>query len=336
MSRPSNVVVIGFVMAAVVLLGLLYVRIRFALPTGKLEPLYSANRELEWPPGETAPIKFATPNMGSAERHAFFSADYRIVRKVADLPAGIRKLYTVKGGTRAAIADPGENFEATDNIIDPDLPRRRLIFAGVAQDRAFIHYEEGGIAHSYLVELFRLESPDIAVGLWSAYCGPAKSLEEMKQLVLGEDRESCRTETQLQSAIEVNWQSVGQLCGSLRYTNPKTKTIVTADGKAEASLYANVLKEADVEVFKGTRLDENKCCDRKTPAGHTKSDKFGRFEVPGLPSGWYWLRVTSNNFSSTIPLQVTNDFNDKSCHDRSVGRIFAVDAQPPKVETRIY
>ncbi len=58
---------------------------------------------------------------------------------------------------------------------------------------------------------------------------------------------------------------------------------------------------------------------------------------PRLPgAGWYWLRIESNNFRTTIPLRVTSGFNDKSCHDRSVDRIVTVDVQPPKVETRIY
>lgn len=191
MSRPSNAALIGLVTVVAALVALLYLRIRFAVPTGNLGIMYSTNRDLEWPPGEPAPIKFAAPNMSSVERHAFLSADYRIVRKVSDLPAGIRKLYTVKGGSRVAIADPGERYEATDVIDDPDLPRRRLIIAGVALDRAFIHYEEGGIAHFYRVELFRLEPPDRAVGLWSGYRGPTKSLEEMKKLVSEEDRDSC-------------------------------------------------------------------------------------------------------------------------------------------------
>jgi hypothetical protein len=68
---------------------------------------------------------------------------------------------------------PGKRFEATDVIPDPNLPTRRLIFAGVAQDRAFIHYEDGGIAHSYVVELFRLEPSETAVAIWNGYCGPA-------------------------------------------------------------------------------------------------------------------------------------------------------------------
>jgi hypothetical protein len=80
------------------------------------------------------------------------------------------------------MADPGERFEATDVITDPNLPRRRLIFAGVSQDRAFVHYEEGGIAQSYIVELFRLEPSGTAVGIWHGYFGPAKSLDEIRQL----------------------------------------------------------------------------------------------------------------------------------------------------------
>ena len=311
----------------------MYLRMRFAVRPFKPE-ISTAFTEL--PPGEPAPIKFEAPNMSSAERKALLTPDYKIVRNVANLPNGIRKLYTVKGGSRVAIADPGERFEATDNIIDPDLPRRRLIFAGVAPDRAFVHYEAGGITHSYIVEFFRLESQDVAVGLWSGYCGPAESLEEINQLVLEEGRESCRTEAQLQSMMEVNWQSVDQICGSLRFANPKKKTITTLDGKAETRWYANPLKQANITLYKGTRLDDNTCCDQRTAAGHTKSDKLGRFEMPGFQSGWYWLRIESSNLRTTIPLQVTNDFNDKSCRDRSVGRIFTVDAEPPKVETRIY
>jgi len=182
MSRLSKVL-IGLAAVVVASAALFYVRTRFAVPTDKLEPVSGTSRKPEWPPGEPTPINFAAPNMSSAERREFLTADYRIVRNVAVLPAGIRKLH--------AIADPGERFEATDVITDPDLPTRRLIFAGVAQDRAFIHYEEGGIAHSYIVELFRLESPDLAVGLWSGYRGPTKNLEELKRLVAKEDRDLC-------------------------------------------------------------------------------------------------------------------------------------------------
>jgi hypothetical protein len=182
MSRFSKVVLIGSVAILVAFAALLYHRLRFATPTGKLEITTSgANSEPEQP-GEPAPIKFAEPNMSSPERQTFLAGEYTVLRKVADLPRGIQRLYAVNGGSRIAMADPGERFESTDVITDPMLPTRRLIFAGVAQNRAFVHYEEGGIAHYYVTEHFRLEPPQTAVGVWRGYCGPAKSFEELRQL----------------------------------------------------------------------------------------------------------------------------------------------------------
>lgn len=131
------------------------------------------------------------------------------------------------------------------------------------------------------------------------------------------------------------WQNIDQLCGVLEFATPKKKTITTADGKIETRMYANILKEAKVALYRGTASDEG-CCGGKTPAGNTKSDKLGKFELSGFQSDWYWLNIESNNFSATIPLHVTSDFNEKSCHAPPVDRIFTVDAKPPKVETRIY
>jgi hypothetical protein len=188
MSRFSKNVLISSVALVVAFAVLLYFRMRLVAPTDKPEiSIFDANREPELPPGEPAPIKFVAPNMSSHERQTFLSADYEILQTVSDLPAGIRGLYTVKGGPHIAMANPGEKFEATDHITDPALPRRRLIFAGVSQDRAFVHYEEGGIAHSYLVELFRLEPPQAAIGVWHGYCGPAKNLAELRRLMSAGD-----------------------------------------------------------------------------------------------------------------------------------------------------
>ena len=131
------------------------------------------------------------------------------------------------------------------------------------------------------------------------------------------------------------WKDVDQLCGILKFARPKKKTITTVDGKTETRLYANVLKDAEVTLYKGSASDEN-CCGGKIPAGRTKSNQLGRFELPGFQGGWYWVRIETDDFSTTIPLHVTSDFNDKTCHDPSVGRILTVDAVPPKVETRIY
>jgi hypothetical protein len=85
------------------------------------------------------------------------------------------------------MADPGKRFEATDVVTDPALPRRRLVFAGVAQDRAFIHYEQGGMVRFFVIEFFRLKSSETAAGVWSGFYGLAKSLEDMRRLMSGSD-----------------------------------------------------------------------------------------------------------------------------------------------------
>jgi len=131
-----------------------------------------------------------------------------------------------------------------------------------------------------------------------------------------------------------HWQKADQLCGILEFATPKKKTI-TVNGKTETRLYANLIKDAEVTLYRGTALDKT-CCADTVPAARTKSNDFGRFEFSGFQSGWYWLRIKKNTFSAIIPLHATSDFDGKSCSDRSVGRIFTVDAQPPKVETRIY
>jgi hypothetical protein len=112
--------------------------------------------------------------MSSSERRLFLAGNYVVVRKVADLPLGLQFQYRM--------ADPGERFETTDVIMDSTLPRRRLIFAGVLQNRAFVHYEQDGIAHSYVTELLLWKPPETAVGLWRGYCGRAETLADLRRL----------------------------------------------------------------------------------------------------------------------------------------------------------
>jgi hypothetical protein len=132
-----------------------------------------------------------------------------------------------------------------------------------------------------------------------------------------------------------HWLDTDQLCGNLKFATSKKKTITTRDGRAETTSYENVLKGATLTLYKASQSDDD-CCEGKQSVGSTKPTKFGAFEFPGFQAGWYWLRLESGEFSSTIPLHVMNDFNQKSCHDPSVGRILTVDTHPPTLETRIY
>jgi hypothetical protein len=58
------------------------------------------------------------------------------------LPPHLRKLVQDNAGV---MADRGEFFNATDNIVKPG-PARRFIRAGESGGRSFLWYDQGGIA----------------------------------------------------------------------------------------------------------------------------------------------------------------------------------------------
>jgi hypothetical protein len=77
-----------------------------------------------------------------------------IVTSTRGLPLGVREeLQTLFGGS-LDIAEPGAEFQVTDVIINPRLPRRRLVLAGCSVDHCLVYYERGGIAHTWHVALF--------------------------------------------------------------------------------------------------------------------------------------------------------------------------------------
>ena len=88
----------------------------------------------------------------------FLAGDFVLVRRVENLPKPVRDWFIERGGSRFTIANPGKDFIRTDVIYDSSLPMRKQIFAGVTDDKCFVHYEHGGFAaHSDLV-LFKVIS----------------------------------------------------------------------------------------------------------------------------------------------------------------------------------
>ena len=57
-----------------------------------------------------------------------------------------------------ALANPGDRYQETDVIKGRELPSRRLVVGGRCQEFWFIHYEQGGIGHSYAVVFFQGDS----------------------------------------------------------------------------------------------------------------------------------------------------------------------------------
>jgi hypothetical protein len=81
---------------------------------------------------------------------------FAIVTSIRGLPLGVREeLQTLFGSQSLDIAEPGAAFEATDDIVNPKLPVRRLVAAGCSSDHCLVYYERGGQARTWRVALFQ-------------------------------------------------------------------------------------------------------------------------------------------------------------------------------------
>jgi hypothetical protein len=118
--------------------------------------------------GESPNIQYPSGEMSQSAKELFLQGDFSTVKDVRALPAPVLRVFI------RTMANPGEYFHATDVIVFESLPWRRLIFAGVSRDRCFVHYEQGGRGHSYLLALFNVTSKDEMKPVWLGYC-PARA-----------------------------------------------------------------------------------------------------------------------------------------------------------------
>ena len=135
------------------------------------------------PLGEGPLIEFPTSPTPKLAVQQFLDGDFSLITDVKSLPRPVLQVFTEVGGSRLLMANPGKRFEATDVIRDATVPRKRLIFAGVLDDRCFVHYEQGGIAHMYILALFNLTSAEGAKPVWRGYCGPAANIHDLRSQV---------------------------------------------------------------------------------------------------------------------------------------------------------
>jgi hypothetical protein len=80
------------------------------------------------------------------------------VHSTSDLPSVILTL--CDGGGDGRLAEPGKNWNATDVITDPTLPGKRLIWAVIGGDYYVVHYERGGIDHSFHILVAKVTKND--------------------------------------------------------------------------------------------------------------------------------------------------------------------------------
>jgi hypothetical protein len=82
---------------------------------------------------------------------------FREAHAVTNLPPSILALCA---DSKGRLAGPGQKWQVTDVITDDKLPRKRLIWAATDGDYWVVHYERGGIGHSYHVMVIQVPQGD--------------------------------------------------------------------------------------------------------------------------------------------------------------------------------
>jgi hypothetical protein len=111
------------------------------------------------------------------------SPRFHEVHSTNDLPAAVVALCTNGVGK---LAEPGENWNATDAISDPTLPAKRLIWAAIGGEYYVMHFERGGIAHTYHIMVAKLANNNGEPKLvWRAVGGPFKDYAAFVEALRG-------------------------------------------------------------------------------------------------------------------------------------------------------
>jgi hypothetical protein len=149
----------------------LYVRSHLRRPIPPLVEGTDNKSEFYWPIFHTF-----TPT----QKAHVLDGDFLIVKSVDRLPDGLKAAFCRLAGLREFnMANPGEKYQEADVIVEPGLPFQRLLFAGISSDKYFLHYETGGIGHSYHVAVFSVDSERNVKFLWG---GPGKLAKDLNQL----------------------------------------------------------------------------------------------------------------------------------------------------------
>ena len=151
-------------------------------PTPEVRPAQPA------PPPRDEPEKSDPPvhqKLSAAEKAHILDGEFTIKYKVDHLPDSLKYAFArLAKMPEFRMANPGEKYLEGDVVIDPGLPWRRLIFAGISKDKFFIHYEKGGRAHTIYTAIFDV-GPEGKVSFLLAGPGTrAADLTQLRALVL--------------------------------------------------------------------------------------------------------------------------------------------------------
>jgi hypothetical protein len=112
---------------------------------------------------------------------------FQVVTSIRGLPLGVRDgLQTLFGGGTLDIAEPGAEFQLTD-VVNGELPLRRLVAAGCSPDHhCLVYYERGGIAHTWHVALFHWTPASTRFEAGGTVPGGLATIDDVRRAILAE------------------------------------------------------------------------------------------------------------------------------------------------------
>lgn len=116
------------------------------------------------------------------DRQHLLDGQFTLVTSTAAMPRSLKNAFAVISSARQfEMADIGKDYQATDFVVKPGLPSRRLIFAGTNGEKWFIHYEHGGRGHNYAVVVFTANPQGGVEFLWGGEgIVPARDLDDLR------------------------------------------------------------------------------------------------------------------------------------------------------------
>ena len=104
--------------------------------------------------------------LSTDQKQHLFDGACRSVTSTEELPIAIQNAFgSITQEKPFALANAGARFNATD-VIEPGLPRRRMVYAASCENRWFIEYEKGGIGLSVQVIVLKLEQNNDVHFVW--------------------------------------------------------------------------------------------------------------------------------------------------------------------------
>jgi hypothetical protein len=154
-------------------------------------------------PEEPDHIRLNTIPASSVSKQHLLDEDFKIVRRTGDIAESCRDIFYSSFGNSSgsasatnslALADPGQEFQSSDNIRS-GVPFRRLVLAGLGPRTCFIYYEHGG-------------------AMYPSACLAIMDYHQTKAVWVGEARKKARTVHELRSmlAAEQFADTAGPVC----------------------------------------------------------------------------------------------------------------------------